>query len=273
MLSKLKKRKLKLFSSKPKKVEDQRPRIIFVSHEATRTGAPKIILNLLKHFAEQCDFRFETFLHAGGYLAEDFLDYGMVHCLNIPCQRSDSLEKQVKRIVLREKNNRPILAVCNSMESRYISEILHELEVPVISLIHELPSSYTEEDYQLVYDSSERVIFPVEAVRDAANYKLPIPAGKSIVLSQGLLDPNFGKRITREAAYQSIRHELGLPENAFIVLGCGTLDLRKGIDHFAAVARLVARRKTGERPIAQAGRVRVERPIEHLPDRHSLHPS
>ncbi len=36
-----------------------------------------------------------------------------------------------------------------------------------------------------------------------------------------------------------IRRELGLPEDAFIVLGCGTLDLRKGIDHYAAIARRV----------------------------------
>ena len=79
----------------------------------------------------------------------------------------------------------------------------------------------------------------LHAVRDAANEKLRIPHGKSVVLPQGLLTPDFGKNITREQGYSRIRKELGLPENSFIVLGCGTLDLRKGIDHFAVVARRV----------------------------------
>src|SRR5262249_31105890 len=35
------------------------------------------------------------------------------------------------------------------------------------------------------------------------------------------------------------RHELGLAEEATIVLGCGTVDLRKGVDLFVNVARQI----------------------------------
>ncbi len=231
--------KLRLFGGAKHREPDApiRQRVLFVSHEATRTGAPKIILNILKHFHEKCDIQCETVLHNGGHLAADFARYSSVDCLGVARKPSDDLHRKIRKIVQREKANVPILAVCNSMESRFISKELAGFGIPVISLVHELPSSYCEEDYEQVYQDSGKVVFPVHAVRDATDAKLMIPAGKSVVLSQGLLNPDFGKSITREVACEKIRTELSLPQDSFIVLGCGTLDLRKGIDHYAAVAR------------------------------------
>ena len=57
-----------------------------------------------------------------------------------------------------------MMAICNSMESRFIGYELQQLGVPVTFLVHEFPSSYEAEDYQQVYDYSERIIFPVEVV-------------------------------------------------------------------------------------------------------------
>lgn len=222
-----------------KPLADPRRRLLFVSHEATRTGAPKIILNILKHFHQTCDVQCESLLHSGGHLATEFENYSTVDCLNLPKTKNEDLRKRVAKFIGREKNNRPIAAICNSMESRFISHELHHLGIPTISLVHELPSSYSEEDYQNIFEISNKVVFPVHAVRDAADSKTPIPAGKSVVLSQGLLNPDFGQNISKERARTLIRRELGLPQDAFIVLGCGTLDLRKGIDHYAAIARKV----------------------------------
>lgn len=255
VLSKMTRKGLGLFGSRSNGSSSngpKRPRVLFVSHEATRTGAPMIILNILKHFSERCDVQCETILHNGGHLIQDFCRYSAtdVDCLNLPRKSTDDLRKKISRIAAREKNNQPILAICNSMESRFISEQLASLGVPVISLVHELPSSYSEEDYQEVYNNSQRVVFPVHAVRDAADAKVTIPAGKGMVLPQGLLKPDFGKNVSLEQARQQIRKELSLPENSFLVLGCGTLDLRKGIDHYAAVARRVVETNKGaENPI------------------------
>ena len=227
-----------------------RRRVLFVSHEATRTGAPKIILNILKHFAENCDIQCETILHTGGHLAGEFELYShTVDCFNLANDQPEEIKKRVARFVQREKDNPPVLAICNSMESRYIAKEIAGEDVPVIMLVHELPSSYSEEDYQSVYEIAEKVIFPVHHVREAANEKTPIPLSKSVVLSQGLLNPDFGKTIARDVAYAQIRSELNLPENAFIVLGCGTLDLRKGIDHYAAIARRVTELNRSSTPI------------------------
>ncbi len=224
-------------------------RVLFVSHEATLTGAPKIILNILKHFAGTCDIQCETILQTGGDLSTEFEMHSAVDCLNLPKASSPELKKRIGKVVAREKNNVPILAICNSMESRYIAKEIAELDIPVIMLVHELPSSYSEEDYQGVYETAQKVVFPVNAVQEAANEKTPIPNSKSIVLPQGLLDPTFGTGITREVAYSQIRKELQLPENSFIVLGCGSLDLRKGIDHYVNIARRVIANNQSSTPV------------------------
>ena len=200
-------------------------RILFISHEASRTGAPKIILNILKYFRERCDVCCETVLHEGGPLTKDFQEHShILDCLNHPRERSPRLVRKLKRIVQRDGKNVPLLAICNSMESRFIGEELANQGVPVISLLHELPSSYTPEDYQAVFSSSRKVVFPVDDVYEAATEVIRMPEDKTAVMSQGLLDSEFGKRIDRDSARESICEQLGIPAESFLVLGCGTLD-------------------------------------------------
>ena len=225
------------------------PRILFVSHEATRTGAPKIILNLLKHFHSHCHITCETILHEDGQLLEEFQCFSATHSLYLPRQRSGELQKKVRNIVNQRRKPQPLIALCNSMESRFVADVLQKEGIPVVQLVHELPGSYSDADYRMVYDLAAKIVFPVQAVRDATNRKLTLPLGKDLILPQGLLDPNFGKGIGREAAYRQIRDEFSLPSDAFIVLGCGTLDLRKGIDHFAQVAIRSLKRNRSNRPI------------------------
>lgn len=229
--------------------QPQRKRVLFVSHEATRTGAPKIILNILRHFSENCDIQCETVLHNGGHLASEFARYSEVSCLNLARKQTDELQRKIRKIVQKEKNNSPILAICNSMESRFIGQALAECNIPVISLVHELPSSYDAEDYENVFQQSAKIVFPAHAVQQATILDHQLPDGKIAVLPQGLLNPEFGKGITRQQAHVQIRKELELPENSFIVLGCGTLDLRKGIDHYTNIAKQAVSRNKSDTPI------------------------
>lgn len=226
------------------------PRVLFVSHEATRTGAPKIILNLLKHFSSKCDIACETILLKGGHIAKDFQKESIVDCFNLANNQRDEIRSRTKGFIGRHGiSSRPVVAICNSMESRFITEDLNEMGIPCVSLVHELPSGYGKQEYGEVFNVSRKVVFPVNFVRDAARKVAPLPMDKTMVLSQGLLNPEFGQGVSRQEAFVGIRAELGLPEDAFIVLGCGTLDLRKGIDYFANIARRVVASSDPGRPI------------------------
>ncbi len=224
-------------------------RVLFVSHEATLTGAPKIILNILKHFQAKTDVTCETILLSGGHLAASFTEYSTVDCFNLPSQPSEELSLRIKQAVFRERGNLPVLAICNSMESRAVAVELARYGIPAIFLIHELPSSYSESDYRAVFDTAQKIIFPCHTVHEQTSALTPMPHGKTLVLPQGLLDSGFGTRLNRDRAREQIRNELGVPENAAIVLGCGTIDLRKGCDHFAAIARQVSTTTSQSKPI------------------------
>ncbi len=217
------------------------PRLLFVSHEASRTGAPLIVLNLIRHFAANCNVSCETILGDGGPIIGQFAQTSRVECLNAPRANNPELKRKVSKY-LRSIDGEPCLAICNSMESRFVGEELAAANIPVVYLVHELASSYSESDFQRVFSYSKKVIFPAEIVRESAHKKSPIPFGKGHVIPQGLLNPKFGKEVNREKVRMDIRRELGLPADCFIVLGCGTLDLRKGIDHFAAIGRQLASR-------------------------------
>jgi glycosyltransferase involved in cell wall biosynthesis len=232
---------------KQKPEHSNKPQILFVSHEATRTGAPMIILNLLKYFHEFTEVECKTILHNGGHLAEDFAKYSSVHCLNLPRKDSDDLTRKVKKILMRSRQT-PVIAICNSMESRHVAKELHRYGIPIIFLIHELPSSYTGEQYREVFDCSNQIIFPAHSVQKETGGKVSIPTHKARVLPQGLLNPQFATQCDPQVARDQLRQELKIPADAYVVLGCGTLDMRKGIDHFAAVARNTISQRLYTRP-------------------------
>jgi glycosyltransferase involved in cell wall biosynthesis len=71
--------------------------------------------------------------------------------------------------------------------------------------------------------------------------KLAFDEGKTAVVQFGSLNKWFGSG-DREIARDDVEAELGLAEDARIVLACGTMNFRKGIDLFAEVACTVLER-------------------------------
>jgi glycosyltransferase involved in cell wall biosynthesis len=224
--------------------------LVVVSHEATRTGAPKIIAQLLDHFKQHYHLNRYTILHNPGPLYREFGTRSHVTCLNLKRQPSWKLNYQLGRFVRRLDRRKPTVVLCNSMESRFIAQALRPYQLPTIYLVHELPSSYSVADYESVYHLSEKIIFPAEIVRRSAELVAAVPENKAVLFPQGLLDETFGTRFNRPQARAEIRTELGLPSDAIVLLGCGTLDMRKGIDHFANIARLwYADPRANQRPV------------------------
>ncbi len=118
--------------------------------------------------------------------------------------------------------------------------------LPLITLVHELASSFSYADFKTIYDSSLKVVYPAAFVRTEAHREFPLQIAKTAILPQGLLKPEFGSKPDGRMR-ASLLEEIGAPPGAFIVLGCGTLDLRKGIDVFVKVASaaIKSRRRDG----------------------------
>jgi len=54
-------------------------KILFVSHEATRTGAPMILIHLLTWIKSNTDLKFNILLLKGGELSSDFENLSKVY--------------------------------------------------------------------------------------------------------------------------------------------------------------------------------------------------
>jgi glycosyltransferase involved in cell wall biosynthesis len=218
------------------------PKILFTGHEASRTGAPLVLLNLMQAMQRLTGAEFYLILERGGALLEDFAQIahvfvnhnGMLHLSN-----GQILARMLGTIA----SPAPALSICNSADGWRLIKAVREAGLPhTVSILHERGIHFTPDVWRTIHQCSDRVIFPSEAVKLAAIAVLP-DFHDAAVVRHGLLNPIFGQR-DRNIARADVRNKLGLAPDTAIVLGCGTRDLRKGIDLFVQLAAHVRARAT-----------------------------
>lgn len=226
----------------------ERTRVIFVSHDASRTGAPAIILRLIELFSACRDVECFTLLDQSGERLEEF--QAVSHCHVMSRSRFDrdfsaaDSDAEIAAFFADTgifADNRPVVAVVNSMESSAIARGLAKCGVPVVSLIHEFADYYAEDRVREMFALSARIIFPSLIVNRVALQVPGVERDRAMVLGQGLLDDGFGG-LDRASCRAQLRQDLGLPDDAMIVLNVGTQCIRKGIDLFAETAAQFAQR-------------------------------
>lgn len=230
---------------------DRRIRIIFVSHDASQTGAPAIILRLLQEFSGLSNVECFCILDRGGPRLEEFKRFSHVHVMPRSLwevgEGAAETASEVAAVLGVTGVNGPAAALVNSVESRHIGAALRKNEIPVISLVHEMAQFYPTSTIQRLYRISSKVVFPSQFVADNADASVPIPEGLSVVRGQGLLRDRFGK-MDRTNARRRVAAELRLPNDTFLVLACGTIDQRKGVDYFVTTAIRFLKTKPADRP-------------------------
>jgi len=221
----------------------ERIRLVFVSHDASRTGAPAIILRLLEMFSQCEAFECFTILDKGGDRLEEFeaVSHTFVksHARYNPAQTEVAASEEIARLFSDGifSKNRPVLALVNSAESRQIGRVLNQLNLQVYSLVHEVSAYYDCSVFQEILDYSRKLIFPSQFIRDTAMGYTGGGMEESVVRGQGLLEEDFGK-LKHAPCRELLRDSLKLPPEAFVVLSVGTMDIRKGFDLFVSSARL-----------------------------------
>jgi glycosyltransferase involved in cell wall biosynthesis len=217
--------------------------MIFCGHNASRTGAPLVLLRLVKHFSSLENVECLTILAEGGPLLDDYYRYSHVHVLRtrdrtfLEKTGPHALEfrKELEDLAERVGYRRKVLCICNSVETRHIANILANFGFPVVGMVHESAEPYLPQQMQDMYDACKLLVLVSNYVLETARRKCPVPLSKVIVRPPGLLTDRFGTS-HRSAAKVRVRNELGIPKDARIVLGCGTVEWRKGTDLFVEVA-------------------------------------
>lgn len=205
--------------------------IIVVSHEASRTGAPIVALEILKRLGSR--YNVVSLILGDGELERDFVENSETLYRDYVVRRSRiGFEGKLGKII---KNHNPKFAIVNSLESRGVLESFKKLGIPTILLIHEFVS-YTKplNSVSAAIKHSTRVVFSTDLTRDDAFAELgSLPQEKISIFPQGKSEiPNAQGEASD---YDTIAKTSKSAK--FRILGAGYVQYRKGVDLFIEVAK------------------------------------
>lgn len=208
-----------------------------VVHDAHLHGAQFLGRAFARHFREAYRTDLHIVLLGGGELEDDFRALGHFHKLDDTLPRDEAFRKLAR--ALREAGVEHVLV--NSIASGGIIPALRAQDLHISVLVHEMPeliAAYGLED--AVRDAAQmadRVIFPGDTVRHGFESIAAIDPARVTVRPQGMFktpaprDPAKRARIRKDT-----RAGLGIAEDAFVGIGIGFGDHRKGVDLFVEAA-------------------------------------
>jgi len=233
------------------RIDPERNTILLIIHQASRTGAPILAYNMARRLGQK--YNVAAVLLTGGELVPHFeaLCAAVIGPLTYADWHPVEAEYLVKYLT---RSYRVFMAIANSIESRIVLPALAYHLVPVVTLAHEF-ASYTRPEGAMgqALDWSTQVVFSAELVARAAQREHPTLSGRPIhVLRQGRCDVparwGEGGRPAQSAEDLGRVFRPKGAEHALVVLGCGTVHLRKGVDLFLSCAAAVAAAGT-RRPV------------------------
>lgn len=227
--------------------------ILFVSHEATRTGAPLFLLRYLRWLRENRDIRFCILTGRAGELYTDFESLATTELfeprtISYRILRRLKLHRRILRshlARLREKLARKNISLIyvNSVVSAEMLEYLAFLECPVVCHVHELEGAIKNIAPQIMRTLKRRTTMYI-AVSRAVQINLVERHGiakEQIQIIENFISVPEDATLCRERARALVLPELGIPYDAKIVCACGTIHFNKGTDLFLQVAHRVTK--------------------------------
>jgi len=240
-------------------------KILFVGHEATRTGAPYVLLHLLRWLRANTSIEYRLLLRTGGELESEFAKVSQVSVLDSGEVRENIITKGLRYYGVRPDPSSKYLArfkrelfsegvdliYSNTATNGDIVASLAEVGCPVITHVHELEYSLgfaiAFEKTRLMKESTSHYIAVSDSVRRNLIENHSIPENK-IDLVYEFIPTQMVNSDQKTTVRRQIRQELGIPPEDFIVGGSGTIEWRKGNDLFVQLAFLMSRRRF-DRPV------------------------
>lgn len=226
--------------------------VLFVGHDAYRAGAQLSLLQLLAWLGSHSDIRLLVLLKRGGQLLPEYTAIAPTQVLDIdlpsgrPHRRIFAALRQ--RAVLRMlSRSRVDLIYLNSVATLdLLPALARRWDCPVICHVRELEFTIGRIMSDAAFSALQKRVDTFIAVSDAVKDNLRAAhhvADSRIRRIYGALplSDSPAPRDSKDTA--RVRRELGLPVDAFIVGGCGTLEWRKAPDIFLQVAGEVSRRR------------------------------
>ena len=214
--------------------------MVFVAAHADHTDTSLILLKLIQQFKATEQVIPIIIIGRRGELIKTFNELGPIFVFTDWQNRLEDATVRLGLLFDYLKELDPIAYIVNSVESRIVAQHINrqhrEQHKPFLYLIHEMGNLYEKGTFEPIVNYADKIIFPAEVVAQVAHENHPIPNEKSVILNQGLLNPQLLEVKNKNNYRDFLRNSFALPANAFVVLGRGTPDHQKGVDLWVQAA-------------------------------------
>jgi glycosyltransferase involved in cell wall biosynthesis len=229
--------------------------ILFISHDAGRTGAPFVLLHFLGWLKANTDFELTTLSRRDGPLLPEFAKLGETIVLAPnPATHPGWIRGAARRLgwdrlhrmrSLQTLRNRPFqLLYSNTVTNGDLLAKLSRPGTPVITHIHELTywiERSGRKNWEQVRRHTTHFVAASEAVSSNLIRHYQIPSSQISVVHEFIPAEKCGAQVETEQR-SKIRATMGIPAEAFVVVGSGMETWRKGKDLFVQLAACIRRR-------------------------------
>ena len=253
--------------------------VTFITHDLSRTGAPRVLLSLMRWLRAYTDLRMSTLAvmpgpTRPGPLLRDFAALGPIvelegdwrHALflqrgvRLARQLTAGVDRPFDRFVHRASGFSLWLARSRQLKGLGECDLIYANSVqsgwgvrslpssaPLLSHLHELEDAlldpYEAPNVRTMCGPRARhLIVPAVAVRDLLVQRLGVDASRISVRYPFIDVPEAPAEASSRA---EVRRRLEIPEHAIVVGMCGQFILRKGPDRFVDIAARVLRQASG----------------------------
>ncbi len=214
--------------------------IIIVVHQASRTGAPILAWNIASFLTRK--YNVFTFLLEGGPLCSMFSAVSVQLHGHFEWPRGQASSPELALAALLQDHSFKY-AIINSAESRETIRLFKNQRIPTLLLVHEFASLYPPGTLHEAFDLANEIVFPARVVLQSALDAYPrLSHRETRLLPQGMSTSPEGTERRNNLALTTVMSLTRIREQgARIVLGAGSVSLRKGVDLFITAAAAVLR--------------------------------
>ncbi len=241
-------------------------KILFISHNATRTGAPIELLRFLKWMKKSSDDPFIVLLEEGGEMESDFADIAPTLVWKRPLTSKISIVKMMQEIFryegirnllkgflikIRLSFSNISLIYANTVFVGDSFRLIKKKKHHSICRVHESEPSIREfrsptgyRSFKYLSRVCEHFIAVSGSVRDNLVNNHNISSNKVSVIHGSIEHFDTENYISTESILQ-IKRELDIPENSFVIGAAGWIQHGKGPDIFIKIAENIKKRLKG----------------------------
>lgn len=226
--------------------------ILFISHEASYTGAPIVLLHLLRWVNTNTNFTPIVLLQEGGPMQSEFEKVAKTILWRLEWPKNKWVrryrrimkydERQYQKLITSQlgKDSIKLIYANTIVTARLAVDIAKVIECPVLCHVHELQliiqESIGNNDFIELSKHIQFFVGASLAVAKNLNLTYNIPQSKIQVVHEFVPIANDSEL---KKSVATIKKELNIPEESLLIVSSGTLEWRKAPELIIQVAQQV----------------------------------